>query len=62
LFAALFVLVPFSANADQVTTVNDRTALTLTVYQQNLALIHEVRRVALPNGREHLVIKVFPQV
>lgn len=60
LFAALFVLVPFSVSADQVTTIKDRTALTLTVYQQNLALIHEVRRVALSNGREHLVIQGVP--
>lgn len=55
LFAPLSVFA-----AEPVTTPEDRTALTLTVYQQNLALVHDVRRITLPNGRNRLAIVGVP--
>ena len=46
--------------ADTVTTPEDRRALTLTVYQQNLALVQERRRVELPAGRGRLAVVGVP--
>src|SRR5881398_1556264 len=38
------------ATADQTTTLNDQTDLNLTVYNSNIALIRDVRNLALPSG------------
>ena len=35
-------------------TPEDQTGLTLTVYQQNIALVREQRRIELPDGRSRL--------
>ncbi|MDD9918872.1 MAG: DUF4139 domain-containing protein [Rhodospirillaceae bacterium] len=46
--------------ADPVTTPEDQKALTLTVYQQNIALVREQRRVTLPGGRSRLAVIGVP--
>src|SRR5256886_1739296 len=38
------------ATADQTTSLNDQTDLNLTVYNSNIALIRDVRNLALPSG------------
>ena len=45
---------------DPVTTPEDQKALTLTVYQQNIALVREQRRVTLPDGRSRLAVIGVP--
>lgn len=57
-FLATFA-VPVLA-AEPVTTPEDQTALTLTVYQQNIALVREQRRVELPDGRSRLAVVGVP--
>lgn len=58
-FVLAFAAMPALAD-DTVTTADDRTALTLTVYQQNLALIRDLRRVQLSQGRARLAIAGVP--
>ncbi len=61
LFLALVTL--FSANgagnalaaAEKMTTRSDQTAIAITLYQQNLALIKDTRSLTLENGRTRLV-------
>ncbi len=61
LTAALIAAAAFPAlAADPVTTPEDQTGLTLTVYQQNIALVREQRRIALPDGRSRLAVVGVP--
>lgn len=61
LLAVMLAFAAFPALADDtVTTADDRAALTLTVYQQNLALISDLRRVELPDGRVRLAVAGVP--
>src|SRR5260370_16307382 len=39
-----------AAAADQSTSLNDQTDLNVTVYNSNIALIRDVRNLALPTG------------
>lgn len=49
------VLPPLQAQAPEVrTTAKDRTALSITIYQNGLAAIRDTRRVALPEGPSRL--------
>ena len=57
-FLAIAAVPAFAA--DPATTLGDRTAVTLTVYQQNIALIHEMRRIELPDGRSNLAVIGVP--
>ncbi|NKB56137.1 MAG: DUF4139 domain-containing protein [Alphaproteobacteria bacterium] len=58
--AGLFVTSLPTLAAEPVTTPEDRTSLSLTVYQQNLALVHDVRRIKFSAGRERLAIVGVP--
>ncbi len=61
LIASLLFVVPVAASAAaQTTKPEDQTAVALTVYQQNLALIRETRRIALPSGRSRLAVIGVP--
>lgn len=58
---ALFAAAAFPAlAADPVTTPEDQTELTLTVYQQNIALVRERRSIELPDGRSRLAVVGVP--
>lgn len=61
---ALAMLLPIAVaetHADeQVTTAMDRTGLTLTVYQGNLTLIHEERRIAVNRDITSLAVTDIP--
>src|SRR6266851_4041036 len=39
-----------AANGDQSTSLNDQTDLAITVYNSNIALVRDVRQLALPSG------------
>ncbi len=39
-----------AANGDQSTSLNDQTDLAVTVYNSNIALVRDVRQLALPSG------------
>ncbi len=41
---------PAASAADQSTSLNDQTDLAVTVYNSNIALIHDVRQLQLPSG------------
>lgn len=61
LLAVLLVAIGQPAAAEELaTTPEDRTAATLTVYQQNLALIREARRIELPKGRHRIAVVGVP--
>lgn len=60
LFALLASVAAPAHAAEPVTKPEDQAALTLTVYQQNVALIREVRRVDLPDGRSRLAVVGVP--
>src|SRR3954462_6727607 len=52
--SALIVLAAAAANAqslEQTTTASDRQSVNLTVYNSNLGLVRETRRLTLPSGR-----------
>ena len=61
-FATVALLTALSATAAgaQTSRAADRTALTLTVYQQNLALIGETRRIATGPGSGSLIVRDIP--
>ena len=61
-FATVALLTALSATAAgaQTSRAADRTALTLTVYQQNLALIGETRRIATGTGGGSLIVRDIP--
>lgn len=59
--AALLTAGAFTAlAADPVTTPEDQTGLTLAVYQHNIALVREQRRIELPDGRSRLEVVGVP--
>src|SRR4029077_8411972 len=39
-----------AASADQTTSLGDQTDLAVTVYNSNIALVRDVRQLALPSG------------
>ncbi len=41
----------FAQTSEQTTTASDRQAVNITVYNSNLGLVRETRRLTLPNGR-----------
>jgi hypothetical protein len=43
-----------AAGGDQTTSLNDQTDLAVTVYNSNIALVRDVRQLALPGGAFHL--------
>ena len=60
LLTSLSLAVPASAEEPKLEVgAAARSALSLTVYNQNLALVTESRRVALPDGRARLT-KIQP--
>jgi hypothetical protein len=61
LIVSFLVFAPFAAlSAAQTTKPEDQTNVTLTVYQQNHALIREMRRVTLSDGRSRLAVIGVP--
>jgi len=56
----LLVLLPPSAgaqSAETVTNISDQTALAVTIYNENLALIRDRRKLTLPGGTLNLAIR-----
>ena len=51
LLIAAFVGAAFAQSLEQTTTARDRQSVNITVYNSNLGLVRETRRVTLPNGR-----------
>jgi hypothetical protein len=62
LFAAISALtsVLCDASAQPVTPASDRQSVDLTIYNSNLALIHEERTINLVKGLNHVVIPDIP--
>ncbi|MEX2615368.1 MAG: DUF4139 domain-containing protein [Alphaproteobacteria bacterium] len=62
--AALLLILPLAVAdlraEEQATTANDRTALSLTVYQGNLTLVSEERRLTLRRETERLAVVDVP--
>ncbi|HEX3085794.1 MAG TPA: hypothetical protein VHP99_14775, partial [Pyrinomonadaceae bacterium] len=41
----------FAQTSEQTTTARDRQSVNITVYNSNLGLVRETRRLTLPSGR-----------
>jgi hypothetical protein len=48
---AAFATVAFAQTSEQTTTARDRQSVNITVYNSNLGLVRETRRLTLPSGR-----------
>src|SRR5260370_40671270 len=49
-----------AANGDQSTSLHDQTDLAVTVYNSNIALVRDVRQLALPSGAFRLKFMESP--
>src|SRR3954454_24246093 len=48
---AALATVTFGQTSEQTTTAQDRQSVNITVYNSNLGLVRETRRLTLPSGR-----------
>lgn len=53
----LFCINPGSASAEIITTSDDQQSISLTIYNSNLALIRDTRKIKLPKGEQTLAFK-----
>ena len=61
LLLALFTGVAGVANADSILLKNDNNALSLSIYNQNLALVKDIRSADLQSGMNEVVFDGVPQ-
>ncbi|MCB2181726.1 MAG: DUF4139 domain-containing protein [Desulfobulbaceae bacterium] len=53
----LFLHAPYAASAEYVTNLDDQQKISVTIYNQNLALIKDKRTITMPAGRNTLAFR-----